>query len=66
MCKKHTEKRIDSIDNENDEVDDNEEDNKVEDNDSGMTKEEVHRKVREHMDRRKEAYVKMGTVDNPR
>lgn len=41
-------------------------DNKVEDNDSGMTKEEVHRKVREHMERRSEAYRKMGTVDEPR
>jgi hypothetical protein len=62
MCKKHTEKRIDSIDNENDEVEDNEE----EDDDSGMTREEFERKFRKHMERRSEAYRKMGTVDEPR
>lgn len=31
-----------------------------------MTKEELHRKVREHMERRREAYEKMGSVDKPR
>lgn len=33
---------------------------------SEMTKEELHRKVREHMERRREAYEKMGSVDKPR
>lgn len=37
------------------------------DSDSGMTREELERKVEEHKKKkRKEAYVKMGTVDNPR
>lgn len=42
---------------------------KKERDDSGdeeMTKEELHRKVREHMERRREAYEKMGSVDKPR
>lgn len=57
MCKKHTE------DNEiegNSSTDDNSE---CED---GMTREEFERKFRKHMERRREAYVKMGTVDEPR
>lgn len=37
-------------------------DSKNED-ESGMTKEELHKKVREHMEKRKSAYIKMGTVD---
>jgi hypothetical protein len=61
MCKKHTEKRIDSIDNENDEVEDNKKITRLK-----MTREEFERKFRKHMNRRKEAYVKMGTVDEPR
>ena len=39
---------------------------KQETEDKSMSKEELHKKVREHMERRKEAYAKMGTVDNPR
>ena len=38
----------------------------VDEEDDAMTTEELHKKVREHMERRKEAYVKMGTVDKPR
>lgn len=36
------------------------------DSDSGMTRGELERKMEEYMEKRKEAYVKMGTVDNPR
>lgn len=33
---------------------------------SDMTREELEKKVQEHMEKRKDAYVKMGTVDKPR
>lgn len=38
-------------------------DKENENNKSDMTKEELHKKVREHMEKRKDAYIKMGTVD---
>lgn len=57
MCR---ENQTDSTDSENDEG------SSESDEGDGMTKEELHRKVREHMERRREAYEKMGSVDNPR
>lgn len=35
-----------------------------EEQDDGMTREELEQKMEEHKEKRKEAYVKMGTVDN--
>jgi len=64
MCEKHNEDYEGSIDDKDNTVDNK--DDEVEDDDSGMNKEELERKVREHMERRKDAYVKMGSVDSPR
>lgn len=67
--KKEQDGSEDSTDNKNDKdsTDSENDEGSSESNEgSEMTKEELHRKVREHMERRREAYEKMGSVDKPR